>query len=392
MKSIFNLLSIAFLVILISACEKMETRKPIDNDSVKPGVVSNVTVTNQNGSAIITYNVPGDADLQYIKAIYITNKNGTVRESRASQYDSKVIVDGFQQSADYTVKLIAVDKSENEGDAISITVHPLTPAYILARQSLIAGTTFGGLSVKFKNALKAKLAIIILTENVNKEFVPTSNYYTVADSGSFAARGFDVTPRKFGVFVRDQFDNYSDTLYTTVNPLLEKELDKTKFREYALPTDIPTGFGWVMSNMWNNTVAGNGYHTLQGAGIMPLHFTFDLGATYKLSRFKIFQRIGTSYTFQWGNPRKWTMWGANTPDPAGSYNGWTKLMDCESIKPSGSGAGVNTADDIAYATNGEEFTFPDGLPAVRYIRVQMTQSWSNGDFFHLMEMTFWGNN
>jgi hypothetical protein len=40
---------------------------------------------------------------------------------------------------------------------------------------------------------------------------------------------------------------------------------------------------------------------------------------------------------------------------------------------------------------GEEFVFPLSAPAVRYIRMEIHQNWSNTDFFHACELTFWGN-
>jgi hypothetical protein len=50
---------------------------------------------------------------------------------------------------------------------------------------------------------------------------------------------------------------------------------------------------------------------------------------------------------------------------------------------------------MAYARGsdglGEEFVFPVGTPPVRYIRMEIIKNWSNTDFFHAYEITFWGN-
>src|SRR3546814_4699641 len=46
------------------------------------------------------------------------------------------------------------------------------------------------------------------------------------------------------------------------------------------------------------------------------------------------------------NPRRWEVWGSNEPAEDGSYEGWFKLADCESYKPSGAPVGELTAEDI----------------------------------------------
>jgi hypothetical protein len=52
---------------------------------------------------------------------------------------------------------------------------------------------------------------------------------------------------------------------------------------------------------------------------------------------------------------------------------------------------VNTGDDIAYMSAGEEFVFPLSAPKVRYIRMQIHQNWSDTKFVHFTELTFWGD-
>lgn len=96
--------------------------------------------------------------------------------------------------------------------------------------------------------------------------------------------------------------------------------------------------------------------------------------------------------FQRGNLKTWEVWGrTDTPPADGSWDGWTKLMDCESHKPSGLPVGQHTAEDWEYLQAGEDFEFPAEAPPVRYIRFKVLETWGGMDFIHFTEFTFWGN-
>ncbi|MGV8878553.1 MAG: DUF4998 domain-containing protein [Sphingobacteriaceae bacterium] len=189
----------------------------------------------------------------------------------------------------------------------------------------------------------------------------------------------------------DTFTTGFDTLASAFFLYQESELevlDKANFRETPFPMDISSAWGWTMPLLWDNVLAeGSGFHTPDAP--FPHRFTFDLGVTTELNKMKTWQRQANPYTE--GNPRKFEIWGSNDPSIDGSYTGWVKLLDCESIKPSGQAVGV-TGEDVVYATQtGETFLFPADSPPVRYIRFNILQSWrgiSPGSS-HLMEVSFW---
>ena len=381
-----------FVGLFLGSCTKVETQKPINAEKGKPGVVTDVSVINSPGGATITYALPkagAGVVPSYIMAEYEINKlTHRKRQAKASVYDNKILVDGFNTAGEYTINLYSVSASEEKSEPIVVKVNPATPPFRTVLSSLDLLTDFGGIAATFENPTKAKIAVSIITQNSNSEYYAAQTLYTSSESGNVVARGFDNKLRKFGVFVRDGFDNYSDTLWLETTPLFEKLLDKTKFREYNLPGDNLAAYGWVVSNLWDNNM-NTGYHSEEGIP-MPIRITFDLGKVVKLSRFKIYQR-DDGLLYAWGNPRKWTMWGSTSPDPQGSFQGWTQLKDCESVKPSKSPLGTNTPEDVAYVKAGEEFVFPLTAPEVRYIRFQCTENWSNSGRLHMMELTFWGD-
>lgn len=182
------------------------------------------------------------------------------------------------------------------------------------------------------------------------------------------------------------------TEFTAVTPVIEREMDKSAFAEYILPSDAPSAYGWLLSMLWDGSIsAPNGFHTANTVDF-PHHYTFDLGVETTLSRFKLWQRgsaDGNGYLYSAGNPMEFEIWGATEPAADGSWDGWTKLLDCESVKPSGLPVGENTDEDKAYAAAGEEFHFPSNIPPVRYIRVKVISNWRGDPYSHAMEMTFW---
>lgn len=382
-----NIIIIFTLILFLYSCNE----DPIGQqptDSVAPGMVSNVTVENLNGAAKLTYALPNDKDLLYVKAKYTTAPE-LWREVKASYYTNSLEVKGFGDTSEYTVELVAVDRSGNESEPVSVKVNPLKPNITLIRESVAMVDDFGGINIQWDNSNRAEVALVIIAQDSLGDWQTVETLYTSVEEGNFSVRGFNTDPRKFGVVIRDRWENLSDTISGDFVPLLELELDKNEFRAYFLPTDQPTAgdYGGPLVNLWDNNV-NSYYHTSVGAG-MPQHCTFDLGVVAKLSRFKLWQRPGWLYIH--GNPKRWEIWGSTDPNPDGSFDSsWTKLVGCEMTKPSGLPAGEESNEDIAAANRGHEYVFPLDAPKVRYIRIKTLETWSGGDFIHINEMTFWG--
>lgn len=172
------------------------------------------------------------------------------------------------------------------------------------------------------------------------------------------------------------------------------ELDKAKFKEYPLPGDAPSAYGWLLRFMWDNNLNdGAGFHTPLNSP-SPHHFTFDLGVTTQLSEFRVYQRRDVYY-YGYGNPKEFEIWGSTNPSPDGSFTNWVKLMDCKSVKPSG--PGPVTQADKDYANAGDLFKFPGLTQPVRYIRFKIIKNWSDnisassGTSVHIMELSFKGS-
>lgn len=178
-------------------------------------------------------------------------------------------------------------------------------------------------------------------------------------------------------------DVYSRDYASATIPLYERQFDKSLFKLLELPTDATTAHGWLMPYLWDNKY-NSGFATINR---MPQWFTFDMGASAAINRFKIWQSPDRLYNLE--NMKKFEIWGSDNPNPDGSWESWTKLADCESVKPSGLPVGENSNLDVTYANAGEEFLLPPGSPKVRYIRIKALETWGNSTFITVAEITLY---
>jgi hypothetical protein len=390
MKKLKLLLTTCCSIMLFATC-KEEHHSPLDKSDWVPDPVTNVVVQNLNGAAQLTYDFTKHPELLYVMAEY--EINGKKRNTKATVANKTILVEGFGDTLPHQVNLYAVSRSEVLSRPYAVTVQPLKPQGTLTFESLSITADFGGAYATYTNSTKQDLGITIMHKDASGAWVTDNTLYTEKESGGLTARGLDPNPTVFGMYVQDRWGNYSDTLVTTLTPLFEKLIPKP-FKAVVLPTDNITSFNAnnKIEKLWDGTVSSqNIYYTAVNSGI-PSWFTFDLGKVSKLSRF-LYQQRNDVALVQWGhgNPRYFEIWGSATaPNPDGSWTGWTKLMDVESVKPSGLPVGQNSDEDLALMYKGEEFNFPSGAPAVRYLRFKINETWNKTTFFHIGELTFWG--
>jgi hypothetical protein len=390
MKQIILILSALAGLFIMNACDEEPVgQQPVDK--VPPGAVSDVKVENIPGGARLTYSLPDDEDLLYVKAVY-SRKAGEVSENRTSLYKDTLKVEGFGDTQPREVQVIAVDRSRNESAPVKATVEPLEPEVITIGKSLDLVADFGGVQAYWDNENRADISVIILQEvDSMMEYIPIETFYSSVTEGKGTVRGLDTITSKFGLYVQDHWGNKSEVKYYELTPLYETLFDRLKFRDARLPGDAGTVGGWPIERIWNGTFgADEGMSTAPGTS-WPHSITIDLGVLGQISRIRLHQRMG-SYTFSEGNPRLFEVWGCETLDPSGDWSSWTKLMDCESIKPSGLPLGQNSNEDIALARDGEDFINSPSNPKVRYIRLKILRTWAGGDNFQICELEVFGDN
>jgi len=396
MKKIYLLILLAGMVML--ACKKEGIRVYVDENAPAPAAITKFNVTNIPGGAIITYTVPPDPNLLYVKAVY--NANSEVkREAKASYFGDTLIVTGFGDTLPKIVKLYTVGRNEKASAATEVTVNPLTPPVRAAQRSIDFRATFGGVVAIYKNAAMAPLTYYLMLDTTgNNTWKNITIYTSEAAAGAVTARGYDTVRQRFAVYTKDRWGNKSDTLIKELKPIFETPIDKAPFKEVSLPTDNNAGHTWSglslrnMTFLWNNVWNSDNdcFHTKTSVALMPAWFTFDMGFRTALSRFKFYHRSGSSGAYVGGDPKTFEIWGSNNPNPDGSWDSsWTLLGEFTSTKPTPST--TVTAEDRTFAcVNGEDFDMPPGIPAVRYLRFKINSTWGGFTYFYISELSFWG--
>ncbi|MCD2425086.1 DUF4959 domain-containing protein [Niabella pedocola] len=378
---------LCIMLLALCACER-DTSGPVAKDNTPPGPLSGITVENLHGAARIGYTLPADQDLLYVKARY-TTPEGEVRETKVSRYNRSLVVEGFGDTSTYTVTLSVVDQSENLSSSTDVQVRPLSPPAWQVRNSIEVAPDFGGINVKYTNTGEANLAIVVLANDSLGEFSPIETSYTNLKTGDFSARNMPAIPTRFGVYVRDRWNNRSDTMIVQLTPLFEALLDRTKMKGVILPTDEPFYAGNEIERLFDGSTTSGAYHSTETAR-MPQWFTYDMGVTAQISRLVWFMRPGYYYTLH--NPKVVEIWGSANPNPNGSFDAsWILLAKATQTKPSGLPEGQLSQADTEAALAGFTVKFPLNSPRVRYIRFKTLQNWSGGSYVNFYEIKMWGD-
>lgn len=377
---------------LLTGCKEDDNLKPYgDNDGAAPAAVSNIRVRNYPGGAVIRYDLPGDADLAYVKAEFFSTDQQK-REVRASQYVDSLVVEGFGDTREYDILLYAYDHFENRSEGVSVKVQPLTPPVHTIFESLRYTVDFGGFLIEYENPTKSDIAIYVVQHDAaSGDFDYYDAYYTRTASGTYPVRGLPDKENEFGIYVRDRYNNYSQTLYFTATPYREDVLDKKLFQLVKYPGDTSWAeYSGNPINMWDGQVNEHVYAHTGYPVDFPHCITIDLGVDVRLSRMHEWQRS----RWEHGSWKRFEVYGcAELPAPSDDdlFAGWTLLGDFESIKPSGLPLYQNSDEDLERYAEGEDFAFMRDIPLVRYVRIAVTMSWSGMLCSTVSEISFWGD-
>lgn len=388
-------------ILLFSLCiacteEKIE---PLPYDATIPGKVFDIEVENLPGAARLTYSLPEDRSLSYVEAVW-TSSRGIISNARSSSYGNTLLLEGFGDTKEYEIKIYSVNRGEKKSEPVTVKIRPLTAPVFTVFEALKVSPNFGGCYTDYVNEAGADLVISVITPDTvdATKMMPVINHYTSRKTGGFYVRGFPPVSRMFGFFVKDRWDNRSDTMYKELTPIYEEELNKSKFKEYQLIGDINDNTyqrANKMALLWDNKLNTQYISwNYDGAPVMPnLSFAFDMGEPIRLSRFQLIQRYADllSNAYNIANIKTFEVWGTNeTPAADGSWDNWKKLLDCDIVKPSGLPNGILDDDDIAAVKAGHDYDFAADVPIVRYLRFKILSNWNGLPYIYISEMSFWG--
>jgi hypothetical protein len=384
------------VAVLCFSCSEKEML-PISKSSGKPEVVDVLGWTPVSGGVVVNYKIPSVNDIIEIKAVY-TLTNGQKRESSTSFYTSFMTIDGYNDTEEHEAEIYTINRAREMSSPVTVRFRPGESSLSKASRSMQIGSDFGGVNFNWRNPDQAMLIFEFYTENEQGEMATMDIVSSGTDSTDVSFRGYDTTPRKFAVNIRDNFGNSSGMIYPDdgyVIPLYEEVLDKKIQRAMTIGDD-PNWDNWEgrLVQLIDDdvlTLAHTGYNTMQGASV-----TLDIGKTARLSRIKVHQRIGSSaywYLFRRANFQIFEVYSSDdlSDEPGGDWSQWTLRATCTIVKPSGASIGTTTDEDMEQALNGHDFKLPLDMPPVRYIRLRQVKCWESVDTFtYLGELTVFG--
>lgn len=388
---------IIFLVTIVSAlvcsgCTDIKL-EPLTDNADKPVQVSNVSVTNEPGGATISYTLPDDPNLLYVVAEFSSDMRGSIRTVKSSVFKNSLRLEGFMSTTQRTVKLYTVSRTEVRSDPVEVEIQPLISPIEIAFSTLQVTQDFGGVNIQFDNTSGTEFVVHILAKDEDGAWFLHDRLYTIARAPDYTSRDLEAVEQEFGFYFQDRWQNISDTLYSTITPLYEEELNKALWKHYELDNDLYTQLypARPLSNLWSKSSAN---WMSQPGGVLPFWFTVDLGQTAVLGRMRMNAIDASTSNYQWfystGTPKMFEVWGSNNPSLDGNWDSWTLLGMFESVKPSGLPVGTNAPEDIAAGLAGENYKFTDYEHAYRYIRFKVLQTWGSRTDIMLQELTFWG--
>lgn len=172
------------------------------NDGKAPAPITNISVKNVNGGAIIKYTPSDDVDLLYVKAIF-TNTRGEQQEVRSSMYVDSLVIEGLGDTQKREVKLYSVDRHENYSTPAIVTIEPLTPAVVQTQESLKVTESFGGFFLDFNNAARSALSFYIYKwVDEHNEYEIHDVYSSQQEEGRLTIKGLEHKLLKLAIFVR----------------------------------------------------------------------------------------------------------------------------------------------------------------------------------------------
>lgn len=306
----------------------------------------------------------------------------------------RVFVENLQEGT-YQFDVFTFDKSGNASIKTSIGGKTYGERYIssLRVRSLLSVAVSGenlllNFSSEMVDALKTKIYYLDSSgKDKVLDIIRGNNQLQISDwkpKGAYEVRTYYVPEA-----------NAVDTFFVTETGIFPEkivEMDKTKFSEVVLDNDIPLNvYGGALSKAWDGIIDSNNFaHSNDGTPVTyPAWFTFDLGEKAQLKRFDCYPLIRDDLNYNKGNLKQWEIWGRGDSPVNSSWDGWIKLMTCNSYKPSGRPIGENTEEDKAYISKGEKFEFPSNIPEVRYIRINVLDTWGGLGYIHFSEFSFY---
>ena len=393
-RNILYVSSLLLVISLIASCESDDK-----GDTTPPGELSVISTEATYGGAVITYTLPEDNDILYVRADY-TNGKGEAVFRTVSKYVNEIEVSGFVLEEDVTVSLTVVDENQNSSKAVALEIRPLRSFIFLVQESIQIEPDLGGVQVSWENATEKTVFIYLHIQDGEDEQIRILS--SANKNEKIFVRGLEAKPLLFLTKTEDFDGNISELQEKgTYTPLFEEKINKDTWKLVSNLSIDGNAYEGATVNFWDDVIdtfetnSDNSYFIINrndNGGILrwPLDIVIDLNKKAKINRFKVWQRAywyngpdGKSYYYQEENLKSFDLYvSMNKTD-------WVLLGNFEIEGPAGGTDEISQAL-LDEAAAGHNFNLDEISPEFRYLKFSITSNFGSDSFCHGSEITLFG--
>lgn len=393
-RNILYVSSLLLVISLIASCESDD-----NGDTTPPGELSVISTEATYGGAVITYTLPEDNDILYVRADY-TNGKGEAVFRTVSKHVNQIEVSGFVLEEDVTVSLTVVDENQNSSKAVALEIRPLRSFIFLVQESIQIEPDLGGVQVSWENATEKTVFIYLHIQDGEDEQIRILS--SANKNEKIFVRGLEAKPLLFLTKTEDFDGNISELQEKgTYTPLFEEKINKDTWKLVSNLSIDGNAYEGATVNFWDDVIdtfetnSDNSYFIINrndNGGILrwPLDIVIDLNKKAKINRFKVWQRAywyngpdGKSYYYQEENLKSFDLYvSMNKTD-------WVLLGNFEIEGPAGGTDEISQAL-LDEAAAGHNFNLDEISPEFRYLKFSITSNFGSDSFCHGSEITLFG--
>ena len=380
--------------ILLYGCNNDESQ-----DSNPPGVLTIQNISPTNGGGIISYILPEDSDILFVRAEY-TNSLGVDVYRVSSSHNDSIEIDGLNQNTPVQVRLFVVDQSENMSEPVEIEFTPLPSFIFLVQQSISISPDLGGVKLEWENIAEKTVYVHLHIVNGDSEDVRILSSNNVNES--IFVRGLESIEMTFLTKVEDFDGNITELEEKgTLTPLFEEMIDKSTWTLMSQLSVNGNAWEGQTTAFWDDIVdtaetnSDNSYFIIwrdQNGGTLnwPLDIVINLNKNVLIHRFKVWQRAfwyngptGIPYYYQEENMRSFNLYASNNAID------WILLGEFDIGDPSDENGNI-PQNYIDAAANGHDFDLDAVSEPFRYLKFSITSNFGSDTYVHGSEISLWG--
>ena len=380
--------------ILLYGCNNDESQ-----DFNPPGVLTIQNISPTNGGGIISYILPEDSDILFVRAEY-TNSLGVDVYRVSSSHNDSIEIDGLNQNTPVQVRLFVVDQSENMSEPVEIEFTPLPSFIFLVQQSISISPDLGGVKLEWENIAEKTVYVHLHIVNGDSEDVRILSSNNVNES--IFVRGLESIEMTFLTKVEDFDGNITELEEKgTLTPLFEEMIDKSTWTLMSQLSVNGNAWEGQTTAFWDDIVdtaetnSDNSYFIIwrdQNGGTLnwPLDIVINLNKNVLIHRFKVWQRAfwyngptGIPYYYQEENMRSFNLYASNNAID------WILLGEFDIGDPSDENGNI-PQNYIDAAANGHDFDLDAVSEPFRYLKFSITSNFGSDTYVHGSEISLWG--